>query len=356
MQYRMIRTCIALTMIAAAAGCSKSNPVQPSGSASADTAGSLTASIAAPRPLTPSNNAAIKNIDQPVTLAVLNAVSTKPGVTYTFEVATDAAFNTKAQTKENIAEASGGQTTVKLDALPAEKDYYWHVRASSSGTTGVFGATYKFTIGPAISIAAPVPTAPLTGAATSDRPTFTVTDAVKAGPAGALTYVFEIADNSAFSPVLITGSVSETAGQTSFAPTVALPTAKTLYWRATAVDQAHAIASAPSTAQSFTATNPLWPAQQPPAGSGHAQLGNGWDTQTLTSFDGVRFDSPTLEERRIFDLLDRGLDPQGALDWLNSHGYPTSAVWYSSVQAFGFQYQYMALINGYWELVLRIGA
>ena len=353
MQYRNIRTYVAVAAVAAMAGCSKSNPAQPSGSTSD---GFGTASIAAPRPMTPSNNLAIKNSDQPITLVALNAVSTKPGVTYTFEVSTDAGFGTKVQTKDNVAEGGNGQTSVKLDALPAAKDYYWHARASGSGTTGLFGATYKFPVGPAIALSAPVPVSPLTGAATSDRPTFTTNDSVKAGNAGALTYLFEIADNAGFNPVVVTGSIAETAGQTSFAPTVPLPTGKTLYWRVTAVDQSNGISSLPSTVQTFTATNPLWPGQVPPGSSGHASQGPGWNPATLTAFDGTRFDSPTLEERRIFDLVDRGFDPQGALDWMNGNGYPTTAVWYSSVQAFGFAYQYMALVSGHWELVLRIGA
>jgi hypothetical protein len=353
MNYRSIRTCVALVTIAAAASCSKSNPAQPSGTA-AD-AGSLTASITAPRPMTPANNIAVKNSDQPITLVALNAVSTKPGVTYTFEVATDAAFTTKTQVKDNVAESSS-QTSVTLDTLPAAKDYYWHVRASGSGTTGVFGATFKFSVGPAISISAPVPAAPLSGASTSDRPTFTVTNSVKAGAAGALTYVFEIAANAAFNPAVVTAQVPEGSGQTSFAPAGSLPTAQTLYWRATAIDTASGTSSVPSAVQTFTATNPLWPGQQPPAGSGHAQQGNGWDAQRLISFNGVSFDSPTLDELRLFDLLDRGLDPQSAIDWLNGHGYGTAAVWYTSVQAIGFPYQYMALINGSWQLVLRVGA
>lgn len=72
----------------------------PSVTSAADAGAGLTGSIAAPRPLTPANNITIKNSDQPATLVALNAVSTKPGVTYTFEVATDAAFNTKVQTKD----------------------------------------------------------------------------------------------------------------------------------------------------------------------------------------------------------------------------------------------------------------
>ena len=53
------------------------------------------------------------------------------------------------------------------DALPAARDYYWHARAQGAGTTGVFGATFKFTVGPAITISQPVPIAPLTGAQTN---------------------------------------------------------------------------------------------------------------------------------------------------------------------------------------------
>ena len=318
-------------------------------------AGALTASIVAPRPLTPANTLAVKNSDQPITLVALNAISTKAGVAYTFEVATDAAFTTKVQVKDNVAEGST-QTSVTLDALPAARDYFWHVRASGGGTTGVFSAAYKFTVGPAISIAPPVPAAPLNGAGTSDRPTFTVTDAVTAGNAGALTYVFEIADNAGFNPLVISGSMPEAFGQTSFAPAVALPTAKTLYWRARAVDVTNGISSVSSAVQTFVATNPLWPGQQPPAGSGHAHQGDGWDPQTLVSFNGVTFVSPTLDERRVFDLLDRGLDPQSAIDWMNGNGYGTVGVWYPASQTIGFPYQYMAFVGGAWQLVTRVGA
>ena len=36
--------------------------------------------------------------------------------------------------------------------------------------------------------------------------------------------------------------------------------------------------------------------------------------------------------------------------------YGSDRVYYSSVQAIGFPYQYMALIAGEWELVRRVGA
>ena len=50
------------------------------------------------------------------------------------------------------------------------------------------------------------------------------------------------------------------------------------------------------------------------------------------------------------------MEPDGAIGWIRSNGYPTAAVWYPSVAAIGFPFQYMALIRGAWELVVRVGA
>ena len=52
--------------------------------------------------------------------------------------------------------------------------------------------------------------------------------------------------------------------------------------------------------------------------SGHARLGDNWQEQDLVAFGGTRFHSPTLEMKRIFDLMDRGFDPQGAIDWMHA--------------------------------------
>lgn len=41
---------------------------------------------------------------------------------------------------------------------------------------------------------------------------------------------------------------------------------------------------------------------------------------------------------------------------MNSNGYGTQAVDYPSLLAIGFPYQYMALVNGAWEHVHRLGA
>jgi hypothetical protein len=367
MSYRFVRAFVIVALTATATSCSNNNPAQPSGGS-----GTLTSSIVAPRPLTPSNSAQIRYSEQPVTLAVQNAVSTKPGVTYAFEVATDAAFTTKVQTKDAVAEGAAGQTSVKLDALAAAKDYYWHARATGGGTTGVFGAVYKFTVGPAIVISAPTPVTPLTGTTTSGWPTFTVIDAVRSGPAAPLVYRFDIATSADFSTIAVSATVPETPDQTSFTPpTSQPPPAQTaLVWRAIAMDPVNVATSAASASQSFTYATPasaaaalaaqegkvLWPGAPPPGTNGHAILGSFWNVETLTSFDGIVFLSPELEELQIFDLLDRGLDPQGAIDWMRTHGYSTVAAYYGSVGVIGFTYEYMAFINGRWDLVLKAGA
>jgi hypothetical protein len=244
---------VSLTGVLLAAACSKSTPASPTataGTAAADS--SLTGSVTTPRPLTPAAGTTIPNLAQPVTLTVQNAIVTKTGSTiYTFEVATDTAFTAKVQTKDGVAEGSGGQTSVKLDALAPAKDYYWHARATAAGTTGVFGAALKFTIGPAISINAPVPIAPINGAATGARPALRATNATRTGPAGAISYRFEVSTTSTFNSVLMTGTNSEGVNETGFIPTADLPINATLFWRVTAIDAANNISSPPSAVQSF---------------------------------------------------------------------------------------------------------
>ena len=329
---------------------------------------------AAPQLMTPANGAQIANQTQPVTLVVQNAAASKAGTTYTFEVASDIAFTNKVQTKDGIAEGSS-QTSVKLDALPAAKDYYWRAKAQAPGATGAFSDLFKFTIGAAITLAAPSPIGPLTSAETTPRPALRVTNAVRTGSTGAITYRFEIARDSGFGSIVLTGTNSEGVNETGFIPTADLPTSALLYWRATATDAANSVTSAPSPVQSFTPLPlsqaasiaqelgaVLWPGRVPTGSVGHATLGNNWQIQTLHYLPkNVFFQSPDLEMLRIFDLLDRGFDPDGAAAWMNSNGYPTAALWYPPPEkaVIGLQYVYLAsrnkvFVNGTWELVLRV--
>ena len=115
----------------------------------------------------------------------------------------------------------------------------------------MFGAAFKFTIGPAITINAPVPIAPIDGAATGARPALRATNAARTGPAGAISYRFEISNTAAFSSILVTGTNTEGVNETGFIPTADLPTKATLFWRVTAIDPANGISSPASAGSNF---------------------------------------------------------------------------------------------------------
>ena len=237
-----------------AAACSRnSSPTQPSSTAATTADGAMaTASVTVPRPISPAASAIIRNVDQPITLVVGNAVLTQSAVaTYTFEVSTDPAFGTKAYSKSGVAVGSSGQTSLTIDKIPAGTTYYWHTRAEGGGTTGPFSSGRILTVGPAIVIDSATLVSPIGGAATGARPTFTVTNATRSGPIGTLTYKFEIATNAAFSPVLITQNVTEGPVRTSFTPGVDLPAETTIFWRTTVSDTANGVTGPTTLAASF---------------------------------------------------------------------------------------------------------
>jgi len=355
--------------IATAACSSGSSPSQPSSSATVSDA-SATASVTTPRPLTPAAGAVVRNSDQPVTLVVANAVVTSGSASYTFEVATDAGFATKVYSKSGVAQTSS-QTSLAIDRLNAGADYYWRARAESNGTAGPFSAGRKLTIGPAVQVDPPTLLTPANGATTQGWPGFTVRNSTRSGPAGSVVYRFEVSTTNTFANILLTATVAETNTNTTYVPpsTTAAPPQNALFWRVTAVDQTNNVSSPVSAFSGFTFAAQtqqaqlaaqqglaLWPTAQPTGTTGNARMGPNWQLQTLRSFDGVTFVSPPIEALRIFDLLDRGYDPNSAIAFMQQNGYPSTAAWYPSVAAIGLPFQYMAYISGAWELVTRVGA
>ena len=221
---RSVLTFVSLALVLS--GCANS-PIAPAGSVS----------VTAPFQAAPANGAQIANVSQPVTLTIANALvtGTDTAVTYTFEVATDATFLSKVATKTTSVD-SGGRTSVVLDTLTPGKDYFWHARATGDDTVGAFSPASRFTIGPMVTLETPIPVSPRSGTApTSQRPTLTVTNAPRNGPAGAVVYRFEIATSSAFSTVLVSATVPESTGPTtSFTPATPLAEMSAFFWRAQA--------------------------------------------------------------------------------------------------------------------------
>ena len=229
-----------------------SNPAQPSTSTAPLDNNDATASVTVPRAVSPAAGAQIRNLDQPVTLVIANALITQTTpVVYAFEVASDAAFANKVYTKTGVAAGANGQTSLTLDRLAAGADYYWHVRGEGGGTTGPFNGARSFTIGPAIVINAATPVSPTANLATAARPALIVNNAPTSGPVGALTYRFEIATNPGFSPVAITASVPQGVTRTTYQTPVDFPAETTLFWRVTVIDQTNGLTGPVSAAASF---------------------------------------------------------------------------------------------------------
>jgi len=233
----------AMCLLTILAACGTDNPAGGSGS------------LTAPKPVTPAMGAAMKYADQPLSLVVENSVTTgKEALTYTFEVASDAEFKAIVATKEKVA-AGTAQTSVKLDGnLAGGKGYYWRARANDGAVDGPNSSTINFSLGAAVDLSAPQADSPAPNATVAGlRPSFVIYNAGRTGPVGPISYRFEVADNTGFSPLTATGTVPEQAGgTTTWAPEVDLPTGKPLYWHVRTMDPQNNVSSSFSNTRAFT--------------------------------------------------------------------------------------------------------
>src|SRR3954453_11464113 len=117
----------AIALIVTVSACTKSSPARPSTVADSDGATSSVTdaktgvTLTSPALVSPAWNASLRFAEQPLTLTVRNGVSTgSTARTYTFQVASDAAFGAIVATKDNVAEGNG-QTAVVLDKLAGNK-------------------------------------------------------------------------------------------------------------------------------------------------------------------------------------------------------------------------------------------
>src|SRR6202011_4394727 len=132
--------------------------------------------LTSPTPIAPTANQQFKYADQPLTLTVGNAISTgSTALSYSFEVASDAAFATKVFSKDGVA-AGTGQTSLKIDTLPgpAAKSYFWRARVFSGTAAGPYSSVRGFSVGPAVTLGTPVLASPGSGAVVGGQPTLTV--------------------------------------------------------------------------------------------------------------------------------------------------------------------------------------
>jgi len=233
--------------------------------------------ITAPVIMTPSSGTKIAVDKQPITLTVNNASTNgvRP-LTYLFEVATDANFNTKVYTRDGISPGDG-QTSVKLpDPLATGRTYYWHARAADGANTGAFTGAINFDVFTPIVIQAPTLVSPAPNA-TSDsiHPSFVINNAPRSGPVGAITYQIEVADSATFTNKIAVWTAAEQANtsQTTLTIGADLSYSTVYYW--------HVRASDPTTIGPFSVTYgfmtpaPPPPVVQPPPTGGGGGSGGG---------------------------------------------------------------------------------
>lgn len=215
---------------------------------------------ASPQAVTPGENAEIANARQPIRLTVTNGftASTSQNPTYVFEVATDGGFSSIVQTKADIAPGSG-QTSVTLDRLTPDKLYYWRARRVVAGYDGPNSKVRAFRVGPEIVLQAPAAVAPADGATTGSTVSMAVGNVQRSGPAGLLTYLFEVSTSPSFDPLFFSGTVPEGEGQTS-TTSPRLTTNVTYFWRARANDPLNEVSSEFSAVRTFRA-QPFDPTQ-----------------------------------------------------------------------------------------------
>jgi hypothetical protein len=209
-------------------------------------------SITAPAPVWPANGMEVLNTE-PLRLVFGNANSnSERKFWYVVELAADAGFNTRLYTAPRVDPAAGQQTTVTVDAkLGAEATYYWRVKADDGANASAYSSTAHFDIVVPVVIDAPTPRSPINGETTANgTPELVVNNGRVEGRAGDVTYVFEVANDQAFSSIASIALVGRSPGSTTNThPSAPLPTGKTLFWRVTATNGR--ITSPPSVVQSF---------------------------------------------------------------------------------------------------------
>ncbi|HEY7289006.1 MAG TPA: hypothetical protein VH583_04145 [Vicinamibacterales bacterium] len=257
-----MKNCVFKWMVVAAvtlmaAGCTKSSPTRPSDAGASADSSSVTdaktgVTLTTPQLISPSAAQRLKFADQPLTLTVKNAVSTgSSGLTYGFQVATDAGFTAIVYSKDGVAQGGNGQTSLKIDKLTGNKDYYWRARTVAGSVNGLYSAGRTFNVGPEVVIQPPALVSPAQNGTLNGNASLVAANAQHTGPVGQLTYRFEVSDSQSFANLVFSATVNEQGGQTSVPMNAQLATNGTYFWRVIVNDTTNAVSSPYSSVFSF---------------------------------------------------------------------------------------------------------
>ncbi len=189
--------------------------------------------ITPPKPLLPLANATVLADGSAVVLTVENASTTGVrALSYRFELSSDATFGEVAFAATGVAPGGEGRTSVTVTTgLVPGRNFHWRARALDGANTGPYSEVRQFSFQEPIVINAPGPLEP-TGAVrvATRQPTLRTRNAGVTGPAGALTYDFQVATNDVFDNA-IQLTVGEQASTTQAVVNVPLELDRTYFWR-----------------------------------------------------------------------------------------------------------------------------
>jgi hypothetical protein len=261
-----------VVLIAATVACSseKQSPAAPTATAAAAATAATAASgsdrvvtddlsgvtLTIPTPTSPNDGQSFRFAEQPLTLIARNAITTGSApLTYTFQVANDAAFTSMAFSQDGVAQGDGS-TRVVVNRLPGPlaKNYFWRVRANSGTVPGPFAPARTFSVGPEVVLGTPVLSSPGSGATVSGNATLTTNNVQRSGPVTAITYRFDVSDSTSFGRILFTAIVPEQGGPSTTVTVNTPMVAGQYFWRVQAFDNASTVSSPVSTFSVFTYT------------------------------------------------------------------------------------------------------
>ncbi|MGH9371669.1 MAG: hypothetical protein ACRD15_09080 [Vicinamibacterales bacterium] len=261
-----------------------SNPLSPS------VAGPIAGvEISVPKLLEPAQGFKFKENQQPIKLLIENSSTTgvRP-ISYVFEVASDADFNTKVFARSGVAPGEGGRTSVQLDTLELGRPYYWRARAEDGANNSTF-ATAGFEVLPKAVLMAPASVSPINNEQVAgNRPTLQIGNSQSNSAVGPVTYFFVVARDQAFTQVVAYADVSE-SGDTRWTVDRDLEHNATHFWRARATDGD--VYSEWSITQAFRTADAPKPSPSPSPSPGPAPGGpcNASSAEQIVSCERAKF-------------------------------------------------------------------
>jgi len=272
MNRRALRPVVFLLPLVLLSGCERTKsdtPLSPS------LAGPLPGvDIQPPKPIEPAMSAQIAIDQQPIQLTVENATTTgvRP-LSYILEMSSDASFGSQVFSQTGIQPGANGKTSFRIPGnLSAERTYYWRAKADDGANSSGYSAIANFRVYTPVIIQAPVLQDPPDNTTIqTQRPTFTVQNSQKTGPAGQMQYLFEVGTDVALANRIVSIVMNETPNTTSYTVPVDLTASTRYFWRVKAIDPGHESAYSPTRSFITSAPAPVpapVPIPQPPPGGG----------------------------------------------------------------------------------------